>query len=56
MASQNYDLTVEQGADFELTIPVIDDDGQPIPIPTERGNYYWHTDKSYHAVPSLLTK
>lgn len=21
----------------------------------ERGNYFWHSDKSYHAVPSLLT-
>jgi taurine dioxygenase len=29
--------------------------GEPIAIPTERGNYYWHSDKSYHAVPSLLT-
>lgn len=30
-------------------------DGQPVAIPAERGNYYWHSDKSYHAVPSLLT-
>ncbi len=37
------------------TVSNLGADGQPIPIPTERGNYYWHTDKSYHAVPSLLT-
>jgi taurine dioxygenase len=37
------------------TVSNLGPDGQPIAIPTERGNYYWHTDKSYHAVPSLLT-
>jgi alpha-ketoglutarate-dependent taurine dioxygenase len=29
--------------------------GQPTHAPSTDGNYYWHTDKSYHAVPSLLT-
>lgn len=29
--------------------------GQPTVAPHTDGNYSWHTDKSYHAVPSLLT-
>ena len=29
--------------------------GKPTASPHIRGNYFWHTDKSYHAVPSLLT-
>lgn len=29
--------------------------GKPTTTPTTHGNYFWHTDKSYHAVPSLLT-
>jgi taurine dioxygenase len=31
------------------------DDGQPTTRLTQSGNYHWHTDKSYHAVPSLMT-
>ena len=31
----------------------LDADGNPVRI--SGGNYFWHTDKSYHAVPSLLT-
>lgn len=37
------------------TVSNLDANGNPIAIPAERGNYYWHSDKSYHAVPSLLT-
>lgn len=33
----------------------LDRDGCPSDRLEERGNYFWHTDKSYHAVPSLLT-
>ena len=29
--------------------------GLPTETPTTHGNYFWHTDKSYHDVPSLLT-
>lgn len=29
--------------------------GNPTDALDTRGNYFWHTDKSYHAVPSLLT-
>ena len=37
------------------TVSNLNAQGEPIPIPAERGNYYWHSDKSYHAVPSLMT-
>jgi alpha-ketoglutarate-dependent taurine dioxygenase len=37
------------------TVSNLDRDGQPSDRLGERGNYFWHTDKSYHAVPSLLT-
>ena len=29
--------------------------GRPTEAPHTHGNYFWHTDKSYHAVPSLAT-
>jgi len=29
--------------------------GKPTLKPASDGNYFWHTDKSYHSVPSLLT-
>ena len=32
-----------------------DDDGNPTETSDTRGNYFWHTDKSYHSVPSFLT-
>jgi alpha-ketoglutarate-dependent taurine dioxygenase len=37
------------------TVSNIGPDGRPSAPTRERGNYYWHTDKSYHDVPSLLT-
>jgi len=33
----------------------VGDDGRPTGKLTQVGNYHWHTDKSYHAVPSLMT-
>ena len=33
----------------------LDADGNPTATPHSHGNYFWHTDKSYHAVPSLAT-
>ena len=33
----------------------LDKDGNPTAQPHSTGNYFWHTDKSYHAVPSLAT-
>ncbi len=33
----------------------LDADGNPTDALETRGNYFWHTDKSYHAVPSLMT-
>lgn len=37
------------------TVNNLDENGRPSAKPHTTGNYYWHTDKSYHAVPSLLT-
>ena len=37
------------------TISNLDADGKPTARPYSVGNYFWHTDKSYHAVPSLAT-
>jgi alpha-ketoglutarate-dependent taurine dioxygenase len=33
----------------------VGDDGQPTTELMQVGNYLWHTDKSYHEVPSLMT-
>jgi taurine dioxygenase len=33
----------------------LDAHGQPTTTPDSIGNYSWHTDKSYHAKPSLMT-
>ena len=33
----------------------LDAEGSPTDALDLRGNYFWHTDKSYHAVPSLMT-
>ena len=33
----------------------LDPDGKPTKKPRSHGNYFWHTDKSYHEVPSLAT-
>jgi alpha-ketoglutarate-dependent taurine dioxygenase len=33
----------------------LDQEGNPTDALDIRGNYFWHTDKSYHAVPSLMT-
>lgn len=33
----------------------LDEEGKPTYKPLTHGNYFWHTDKSYHAVPSLAT-
>ena len=33
----------------------LDRDDNPTETLDTRGNYFWHTDKSYHAAPSLMT-
>ncbi|MBV9828448.1 MAG: TauD/TfdA family dioxygenase [Alphaproteobacteria bacterium] len=33
----------------------LDKQGNPTDALETRGNYFWHTDKSYHALPSLMT-
>lgn len=45
--------TVKYGAVH--TVSNLDADGKPSGKLPERGNYFWHSDKSYHDVPSLLT-
>lgn len=37
------------------TVCNLDASGNPTETPRERGNYFWHSDKSYHQVPSLMT-
>lgn len=37
------------------TVTNVGEDGKPTPKLAQTGNYHWHTDKSYHAVPSLMT-
>src|SRR3954449_12537857 len=37
------------------TVTNLDDGGRPTTKLKQSGNYHWHTDKSYHAVPSLMT-
>jgi taurine dioxygenase len=37
------------------TVSNLDPDGKPSGKLPERGNYFWHSDKSYHDIPSLLT-
>ncbi len=37
------------------TVSNLDADGKPSYKPLTHGNYFWHTDKSYHAKPSLAT-
>ncbi|MGH7095779.1 MAG: TauD/TfdA dioxygenase family protein [Stellaceae bacterium] len=37
------------------TVTNVGDDGRLTGKLTQVGNYHWHTDKSYHAVPSLMT-
>ena len=37
------------------TVTNLGDDDRPSAKLTQVGNYHWHTDKSYHAVPSLMT-
>lgn len=33
----------------------LDPEGKPTKTPRSLGNFFWHTDKSYHEVPSLAT-
>jgi len=33
----------------------LDPDGKPTATPRSHGNYFWHTDKSYHELPSLAS-
>tara|TARA_Y100000588_G_scaffold374598_1_gene449806 strand:+ start:210 stop:1088 length:879 start_codon:yes stop_codon:yes gene_type:complete len=37
------------------TVTNLGSDGKPLGDKMGKGNFYWHTDKSYHEVPSLMT-
>jgi alpha-ketoglutarate-dependent taurine dioxygenase len=37
------------------TVTNLGDDDRPAAKLAQVGNYHWHTDKSYHALPSLMT-
>lgn len=37
------------------TVTNLGPDGKPLGQKMGKGNFHWHTDKSYHAVPSLMT-
>lgn len=37
------------------TVTNLDENGKPTPGAVALGNYFWHTDKSYHDIPSLMT-
>ena len=41
--------------DLVHAVTNVGDDGQPTTKFSAVGNDHWHTDKSYHAVPSLMT-
>ena len=41
--------------DVVHSVTNLDRDGNPTAALDSRGNYFWHTDKSYHAVPSFVT-
>jgi len=41
--------------DVVHSVTNLDRDGNPTDALDTRGNYFWHTDKSYHAVPSFMT-
>ena len=43
------------GTPIVHTVSNLDAEGKPSYKPTTHGNYFWHTDKSYHAKPSLAT-
>jgi taurine dioxygenase len=47
--------TGEKYPDVHTVTNLDEKTGRPTETPTTHGNYFWHTDKSYHDVPSLLT-
>lgn len=48
---------LHDGTPFPIvhTVTNVGPDGKPDVKTVARGNYHWHTDKSYHAIPSLTT-
>jgi len=54
---EEHVIRLANGEKAPLVQPVtnLDAEGRPTRTPHTHGNYYWHTDKSYHRVPSLAT-
>ena len=54
---ENHVIRLANGEPAPLlhVISNLDGDGNPTAKPYSHGNYYWHTDKSYHAAPSFAT-
>jgi taurine dioxygenase len=54
---EEHVFRLEDGSKSPLVhlVTNLDPDGKPTATPHTHGNYFWHTDKSYHAVPSLAT-
>jgi len=50
--ARNYDG--KKFGDVHL-VSNLDPDGNPTATPRSSGNFFWHTDKSYHEIPSLAT-
>ena len=48
---------LHDGTPFPIvhTVTNLGPDGRPTQKSVSKGNYHWHTDKSYHAIPSLMT-
>jgi alpha-ketoglutarate-dependent 2,4-dichlorophenoxyacetate dioxygenase len=54
---EEHVIRLPTGEKAPIVQPVtnLDAEGRPTRRPHTVGNYFWHTDKSYHAVPSLMT-
>ena len=54
---EEHVFRLEDGSKSPLVhlVTNLDTDGRPTATPHTHGNYFWHTDKSYHEVPSLAT-
>jgi alpha-ketoglutarate-dependent taurine dioxygenase len=54
---ENHVIRASDGAHTPLVHVVsnLDHAGEPTLTPNSHGNYFWHTDKSYHDIPSLTT-
>jgi alpha-ketoglutarate-dependent taurine dioxygenase len=54
---ENHKISLGDGSKWDAvhTITNLDADGNPVAKPFINSNYFWHTDKSFLAMPALLT-